>query len=319
MAENKGPVKPAEDNPLYCPWFVDTLMNEYIPFAPLWTSMMLRVKEPADEPRMTNNDIEQWMGQVKNIIWEKKSRIRPLWAIRKLHTSITGRLRHHRIEINVNRKRKKMISKSPSNTKSKYFRRNKRQPQKTKSNTTRHAKQKRPEKDVTQLEEIWKKTPPRKGQPKYFTHKVGTSRISSEYVPSLPWSGCYKNVHMTDTCPVDNFLMAFHIIFSRRNDIANEIKALDDSLGEFSTACKTLVKVHEHFGNEDFQRGRYLWLTSVCGMKPNDGSISVWGTQTERFINHVIPIQESFADNICSSDECLHQKRKIKNKLIVLS
>ena len=303
-----------EDNPLFCPWFTDVLLKEYLPFVPLWTSMMLRVKEPDGEPRMTNNDIEQWMGQVKNRIWEKRSRIRPLWAIRKLHTSIKGRIRHKTITTNQNKmksskQRKLPLLKTPQKFQSKYFIKSKKQPPVKKS------KPSTPEQDVTLLEETWRRKTPRKRKPKYFKK---TSAASKHEIESLPWSGFYKGVEVTNTCPLDNFLMAFHLILTRRKDIRDHIERLDDSIGDGANACKNLLKVHKLFVKGAFQQGRYLWLTDVCGMVPENNYIDVWGTQSVRFTNYVVPIQETYADSSCSNVDCTKPKRKMRFTDIIL-
>ena len=303
-----------EDNPLFCSWFIDVLLKEYLPFVPLWTSMMLRVKEPEGEPRMTNNDIEQWMGQVKNRIWEKRSRIRPLWAIRKLHTSIKGRIRHKRIttnkdEMKSNKKRKLPLPKIHQKSQPKYFKKSKKQL------PVKKIKPSTPEQDVTLLEETWERKTPRKKKPKYFKQAPAASKHEIE---SLPWSGFYKGVNVTNTCPLDNFLMAFHLILTRRKDIRDQIEQLDDSIGDGANACKNLLKVHKLFVKGAFQHGRYLWLTDVCGMAPENNTIDAWGTQSAIFTNYVVPIQEMNAESSCSNVDCTKQKRKMRYTDIIL-
>ena len=181
--ERKKQTESNQSNPLYCPWFIDLLLKDYLPFVPLWTSMMLRVKEPKDEPRLTNCDVEQWIGQVKARIWQKKSRMRPLWAIRKLHISVKGRVRHHLLQARSKRFKKGNKTDGVSDTdddlfisrsgiKPKYF--------KDSTRKTRSTRRKRKfEKDITLEEDVWSRTPRRK-KPKYLTPMTKDTRTGKD-------------------------------------------------------------------------------------------------------------------------------------------
>ena len=141
-----------DPNPLFCPWFMDMLLTEYLPYDPLWTVMVS--KTPADEPRATNCVVKQWMCQVKNRIWVKKAKFRPLWAVRKLRTSLEGRIRQCTIE-----RRKQQVR-------------------------GKNRKRKQRKQDMTTLDTRWSTKSPKGKKLKYLVRKPKKSQRKATSIPS---------------------------------------------------------------------------------------------------------------------------------------
>ena len=75
-------------NNYYAPDMIDMLLKNYMALFPLWSGIML----PGEETRDTNSAAELWMRIVKREILQNKGRQRATMVLRKLHTSIAGRL-----------------------------------------------------------------------------------------------------------------------------------------------------------------------------------------------------------------------------------
>ena len=98
---------------------------------------------------------------MKNRIWEKESRIRPLWSIRKMYLSVKGWQHHHMFT-----KRRNKLTKKGKRTKA--DRRNK---------LTK--KGKRTKVDMTELNEIWSPKRLKSAKLKYFVTSTTAKTTSS--------------------------------------------------------------------------------------------------------------------------------------------
>lgn len=119
----------------------------------------------------------------------------------------------------------------------------------------------------------------------------------------IPWGGQTeiqdRTITLKNTCPIDNFLMIFHLLFNESSRIKTYFENCNDLVAQ--TLCRSLKLV----GDDEFCEAKLEWLTLNPAVQPTSASvIDVWGNEENLFTQHLIPFMKSNVSTTCSSPFC---------------
>lgn len=79
-------------------------------------------------------------------------------------------------------------------------------------------------------------------------------------VPVPPWGGNFsyqgQDIEIINSCPIDNLLTTFHLLFSTDSDFLEAFEKLPYE------GAKTLLAVHNMFSNQQWTTGKLIWLAN---------------------------------------------------------
>lgn len=126
---------------------------------------------------------------------------------------------------------------------------------------------------------------------------------------------------MYNTCPIDNLLMAIHVILVNRPDI---IQMLLASTGVYPV-CQTLIDVHHLFVKGQWAKGKWIWITFLRKDKKRSRRlqvkkdlIDIHGTEQEYMVELVDVLQSHVVRSKCSKGACPRRNAVRQGKEIIL-
>jgi hypothetical protein len=104
-----------------------------------------------------------------------------------------------------------------------------------------------------------------------------------------------KNVFLSNTCTIDSFLFAFWILFK------SDILFLDEEMNEKS---KTVIRIVKNIDKLNWDKAREIWVTEIMNYKdyPIPDSISLYGSDRERFYSYLHDFQQHTVFQLCSQN-----------------
>lgn len=106
-------------------------------------------------------------------------------------------------------------------------------------------------------------------------------------------------IEIVNTCPIDNLLTSFHLLFSSESKFLDEFQSLPFE------GAKTLLTVNELFRNQQWSIAKVVWLTQVkVGVNVTGKQVNVWGGEDERFFSALREITTNTTDSNCTNPTC---------------
>ncbi len=136
---------------------------------------------------------------------------------------------------------------------------------------------------------------------------------TSTSLPVPPWGGhfIYQNqrIEIVNSCPIDNLLTSFHLLFSSDSKFFDAFKQLPYQ------GAKTLLSVNEMFRNKEWSVGKVIWLTQVkLGIDLTRNPVNVWGGEDERFFAVLREITENEVQATCTNPTCPARSLRFSSK-----
>ena len=119
--------------------------------------------------------------------------------------------------------------------------------------------------------------------------------VKRDHVPlPLPWGGFHGDNTMSNTCTVDNVLMAIHVLLLQRYDIYKTWKNGPNPI------LKIFCSVHDKFKVKKFNEGKHIWLKKFFEL--NTSTWDCYGS-TYDFSLCKIPVSSTYKST-CNNKRC---------------
>lgn len=127
----------------------------------------------------------------------------------------------------------------------------------------------------------------------------------------LPWNGWCNGIEMTNTCTVDNVLFFFHKLQTYREDIQAFLSSSD------IPSLKLLYDVHNHFKQNKFTEGKYIWLAQFFPVGENVSQWDAHGDEdTYSFDPLAANVSTTYTSTCSNKETCSEPMRVLTSKLI---
>ena len=326
------------ENLYYCKELLETILDNWMGIFPLWSGLVLgdlkrydktglQSSNDAAKTRDTNCLVENYFGIVKMDI-PKRKRLRPGDFIRKQYIRSKGKLSEIGTLIPSTDTKKKALKNDQEQWKPKQDRSKKKsvyftpplkfpQPKKTTKRKLvfdeKDSKRLKPC-DAENVEKIKDCDDPDDPDAVQFSSfKVKKRKCEPEErklsllenVPSWGGEGFHRNaqVNLTNTCPLDNLLVVFHVIFKQTD--SGKLLLTEDS------QLKELFNDIYHFMEKgDWFHARMKWIDSLCPEKAEPSvtnnvlTLDLYSSEFELVIKYLASIQGSEQISRCSEKNC---------------
>lgn len=150
------------------------------------------------------------------------------------------------------------------------------------------------------------------------SNKNKTAKVSPTVpsVPVPPWGGNFyyqgREIEMINTCPIDNLLTSFHLLFASDSEFLKTFTTLSFE------GARTLLSVHRMFCEQQWSVGKLMWLTQVnLDVDLTRHNINVWGGEDERFFKSLREITAHVMDSTCTNPTCPTRNLRFSSKGLI--
>jgi len=115
------------------------------------------------------------------------------------------------------------------------------------------------------------------------------------HVPKWGANITYKNqkVYLFNTCTIDNFLFAFWILYIKNKNFLNL---------QMNQTSRTLIRIVKYIDELNWDKAREIWVNDIMKYNevPINYTISLFGSDRERFYSYLHSFQEHSVTQLCS-------------------
>lgn len=117
------------------------------------------------------------------------------------------------------------------------------------------------------------------------------------HVPKWGANITYKNhkVFLSNTCTIDNFLLALWVLYKKDNNFLNS---------NMNNKSKTILRIVNNIDQLNWDMAREIWVNDIMKYNevPIDNTISLFGSDRERFYSYLHIFQEHTVFQLCSQN-----------------
>ena len=122
---------------------------------------------------------------------------------------------------------------------------------------------------------------------------------------AIPWGGTYKGIKMINTCTIYVGLQVFPYLVSFPNAL-NQLQ----NLAEIYPPIKVLLRALKLISECSFAHAKWIWFEEVLKEKPRDECLNAYGSELDKFVQHIASIQHAKYNRQCQNKKCIRNKRQ---------